>query len=296
MESASKYRLPFCIMYDITDSKEDTFVQDLKDDWTHLVDDLKIAECPPYLEHNGKPLLAVWGLGFKTRQATASQANDIITYFRTGAPENYQVTLFGGVPSNWRTPRTPSDGDSKTDDPNQPSEPKWLGIYRSFDVLSPWTVGDTGADNKSDRITQDRIDLENIKNQTGREIDYMPVVFPGYSYRNAGQKEEPPNPIYTLNQIPRDGGRFWWKQFYNAINAGCTMIYGAMFDEVNEGTAMFKLVADEQDLPTEAQGSLVYLNIDGENLSNDWYLRLATQGGKVLRGEITLTPTIPPDT
>ena len=29
------------------------------------------------------------------------------------------------------------------------------------------------------------------------------------------------------------------------------MIYGAMFDEMNEGTAMFKLVANEQDLPTE---------------------------------------------
>ena len=93
----------------------------------------------------------------------------------------------GGVPSNWRTPGSPIDGDSKTDDPNQPSDPKWLDIYESFDVLSPWTVGDTGADNKTDRINQDLNELKDLKNRSGRQIDYMPVVFPGYSFKNTGQ-------------------------------------------------------------------------------------------------------------
>ena len=74
------------------------------------------------------------------------------------------------------------------------------------------------------------------------------------------------------------------------------MIYGAMFDEVDEGTAMFKLVANKQDLPKEAQEHLVHLSINGEKLPNDWYLRLAKQGGKMLRGEIKLTPTIPSNT
>ena len=71
------------------------------------------------------------------------------------------------------------------------------------------------------------------------------------------------------------------------------MIYGAMFDEVDEGTAMFKLVADKQDLPTQAQDRLVYLNIDRESLPSDWYLRVADQGGRMLRGEINPTPSLP---
>ena len=71
------------------------------------------------------------------------------------------------------------------------------------------------------------------------------------------------------------------------------MIYCAMFDEVDEGTAMFKLVADKQDLPTQSQDRLVYLNIDGEILRSDWYLQVADQGGKMLRGEIKLTRSLP---
>jgi hypothetical protein len=96
-----------------------------------------------------------------------------------------------------------------------------------------------------------------------------------------------------LNQIPRNGGSFWWRQVYNAISSGCTMIYGAMFDEVDEGTAMFKIVTEQQGLPMQAQDRLVYLNIDGKSLPNDYYLWLADQGSRMLRGEIKLTQNMP---
>jgi hypothetical protein len=69
------------------------------------------------------------------------------------------------------------------------------------------------------------------------------------------------------------------------------MVYGAMFDEVDEGTAMYKLAPTAAQLP--AQGTFVPLNIDGYSLNSDWYLRLADQAGKMLRGEIPVTSTIP---
>jgi hypothetical protein len=93
------------------------------------------------------------------------------------------------------------------------------------------------------------------------------------------------------NQIPRSGGNFYWRQAYNAVRSGCTMIYGAMFDEVDEGTAMYKLAPTAAHLP--AQGTFVPLNADGYNLGSDWYLRLADQAGRMLRGEIPVTSTIP---
>jgi hypothetical protein len=94
-----------------------------------------------------------------------------------------------------------------------------------------------------------------------------------------------------LNQIPRNGGAFYGRQVYNAVAAGCTMIYVAMFDEMDEGTAMLKMAPTSAQLP--AQGRFVPLNIDGKTLPSDWYLRLADEASKMLRREIPLTPLMP---
>src|SRR5437867_6284088 len=93
------------------------------------------------------------------------------------------------------------------------------------------------------------------------------------------------------NQIPRYAGNFYWHQAYNVIRSGCTMIYGAMFDEMDEGTAMLKLAPTPTELPV--QGTFVPLNIDGQALPSDWYLRLADQASRMLRGEIPLQTQIP---
>ena len=69
------------------------------------------------------------------------------------------------------------------------------------------------------------------------------------------------------------------------------MAYVAMFDEVDEGTAMMKLAPTPADLP--AQGTFVPLNIDGTNVPSDWYLRLAGAASRMLRGDSTLTSVRP---
>lgn len=273
--AAEAYGRVFCMMYDVTGSNAATVIHDLQADWTHLVDDLRVTQSPRYLRHKGKPLLAIWGLGFINNNTAAVQAREIIRYFKTDAASRYQVTLMGGVPSGWRT----LDSDSKTDH-------TWTDVYRSFDVLSPWSVG-RFKDNKSADDFRRRRMLPDRAETSRLGINYMPVVFPGFSFRNGSNGEN------ALNEIPRRGGDFWWHQLHNAISAGCTMIYGAMFDEVDEGTAMFKLVADEKNLPTQAQKRLVHLNIDGRPLRSDTYLWIGGQGARALRGEIRLTSALP---
>jgi len=54
---------------------------------------------------------------------------------------------------------------------------------------------------------------------------------------------------------------------------------------------MFKLAPTAAQLP--AQGTFVPLDVDGVKLPGDWYLRLANQAGKMLRGEIPLQATLP---
>jgi len=281
MKSAETWGRGFAIMYDITGYRGTSIVQDITEDWTHLVDDLKLTNSSSYLKHKENPLLAIWGIGFNnepgsTRDnypATPQDTINLTSHFRAR-----KVTMLGGVPYYWRT----LTGDSKTDT-------AWANAYRSFDIISPWSIGryaaqDINAIQQIDSIQANsmRADLAYL---SGSNVEYLPVVFPGYSVRNKGNG--------PLNQIPRYGGRFWWRQVYNAILAGCTKIYGAMFDEVDEGTAMFKVVSDRQNLPREAQDRLVYLNADGFRLTSDWYLHLAEEAGKMLRHETTPSQLLP---
>ncbi len=274
---AEKYGRVFAIMYDISGYDESRLVNDLISDWKWLVESLQITNSPRYLRHKGKPVLVILGLGFDDRPGTPAQAKELIRYFKDRGP--YQVTLMGGVPGSWRA-LTPGTG-TKTD-------PQWAEVYRSFDIISPWTVGGYNEDEQVDAYMRDFIvpDLEEA-NKYGRE--FMPVIFPGFSFYN-GEMQKPKPP---LNDFPRRSGKLYWRQAYNAIAAGCTTLYGAMFDEVDEGTAMFKIVSKKEDLPVQAQDRLVYLNIDGDDLPSDYYLYLAGQAGKMLRGKMPQDPRLP---
>ena len=69
------------------------------------------------------------------------------------------------------------------------------------------------------------------------------------------------------------------------------MVFGAMFDEVDEGTAMFKVAATRDDTP--ADGEFLTLDADGESLPSDWYLRVAGEATRMLRGQRPLTRALP---
>jgi hypothetical protein len=58
------------------------------------------------------------------------------------------------------------------------------------------------------------------------------------------------------------------------------MIYNAMFDEVDEGTAMFKLAP-------------VTLDADGCRLPNDWYLNLAGQVSAAIASGRSIAASVP---
>ncbi len=199
----------------------------------------------------------------------ATQAQALLT---RDAPPAYRVTVVGGVPTYWRT----LNNDSQTD-------PAWAAVYRRYNVINPWLVGrfadDAGVDNYRTHVL-----VGDLAEAARVGADYMPVVWPGFSRSNL-------MPGQALNQIPRRGGAFWWKQLSTYQSAGCSMFFGAMFDEVDEGTAMFKIAAHHADAPSDA--SFLTLDADGMNLPSDWYLRLAGAGSQMIRGEIPRTTTVP---
>lgn len=263
--ASEKHGRVFANMYDVSGGNPNTIVDNIIDDWVHLVDDLKILESPNYLHHNGRPVLSIWGLGHR-EGITVEHATDIIQWLTVDAPEKYQVTLKGGIDNKW-----------------QSHSDEWQTVYDEFDVISPWAVGRYSDNSGADSFRKNYIepDLTRTKN---KGIDYMPVVFPGFSWWNLKDDAE-------FNSKPRNGGKFLWHQFYNAMDAGCNMVYVAMYDEVDEGTAIFKLAENEDQLPTT--GRLIPLDYDGYELPSDWYLRLTAEASKMLRGETNLTSTIP---
>lgn len=279
--AAEKHERVFAVMYDITGHDPDTLVGDLENDWVHLVLDLGLLESPAYLRHGDRPVLALWGLGFTDRPGAVAQARELIEFFKGGGPNPAPVTLVGGVPTHWYTLKPGED--AKTDDP-----PGWAEVYRMFDVVSPWHVGRARNEAEADLLLANHVrpELAELR-RLGKE--YMPVVFPGGSFFNAGR--DPAR--YPLNEIPREGGKLLWRQVFNVLSAGCRLLYVAMFDEVDEATAIFKTVARKSGLPVEASDRMVSLDIDGYHMRSDRYLRLARQAGRALRGEIALSPRTP---
>jgi hypothetical protein len=241
-------------------------VSKLTNDWLYLVNTQHVTNSPAYLHHKGKPVVAIWGFGFSGRPDSPQQAQQAIDWFKAAG-----CTVMGGLPTHWRT---------LTDDAQ--TNAAWAGVFRSFDVISPWSVGRYGNISGADNFRVNQI-VPDLSDCASHGIDYLPVIFPGFSWANLNDG--------PLNQIPRSGGVFYWRQAYNAVRSGCTMLYGAMFDEVDEGTAMYKLAPTAAQLP--AQGAFVPLNADGYNLGSDWYLRLADQAGRMLRGEIPVQGIIP---
>jgi len=146
------------------------------------------------------------------------------------------------------------------------------------DIISPWTVGRYGDAAGVEEHARSRWGPDMAWCRE-RGKDYLPVVFPGFSWHNMKGERSP------LNQIPRRKGEFLWKQYVEAKRIGATMIYQAMFDEVDEGTAIFKCTNDP---PVGASPFLTY-----EGLPSDFYLWLVGRGAEMIRGERPLTEAIP---
>ena len=256
--ASEKYGRIFYVMYDISSLQASQF-DSLKTDWANKqAGVLHLTSSPQYATQNGKPVVAIWGFGFIDRVGTPLQCLDVINWFKSQG-----CYVVGGVPTYWRTG-------------NNDSKPGFDSVYKSFDMLSPWTVGRFADTLSADNYAQDIL-VPDLQYCQKNGIDYQPVMFPGFSWSNWNGGSQ--------NQIPRNRGEFLWRQFRNIKQAGIQSMYVAMFDEYNEGTAILKAADSYYEIPTDQY--FVTSSADGTYLSSDFYMRLA---GKITRVQNNLDP------
>jgi len=261
LNSANKYQRAICVMYDLSGCSS-TDMQILINDWNELqatfslFDNLKN---PTYLRHNKKPLLVIWGVGFSDgRKYSIADVQSLVNTLK--GPEN-KVSIMLGVPYYWRTLQRDTENNTLLHT-----------VIKSVDIIMPWAVGRYNSGSYLNTASATLAgDISWCKTNN---IHYVPLVFPGFSWGNLK------NDYSLYNQIPRFKGEFFWQQVAGAKMAGAESLYLAMFDEVDEGTAIFKCL-NEGNLPLNGAGKFV--GIEPE-LATDYYLWLAGKATDWIHG------------
>ena len=278
-EAASKYDRAIAIMYDLSGlraSGEDC--SSLIDDWKYLVDSVKVTNqngTKTYLHHNGKPLVTIWGVGFPDRPYDIRNIGiERFIDFLKNDPVYGGCSVMMGVPTFWRDLNADCIHD-----------PYLHELIRSVDIVLPWMVQRFSPLLHNDMDRYRDVILDDIKWCKENNIDYVPCVCPGFTWHNLSRFEFPDD-IKPPASIPRQGGRFYWQQISTALKCGAEMLYIAMFDEVNEGTAIFKC----SDNPPVSE-NFKFTGIEG--VPSDHYLWLTGEASKMLRKEKPLSLKMP---
>jgi hypothetical protein len=251
--SAESKGVKFYLMYDV--SGWTNMQSEIKADWTNKMK--AHAASAAYAKQNGKPVVCIWGFGFNDNNHPFSAAAclDVINWFK-----GQGCYVIGGVPREWRT----GTGGSRAG---------YADVYHALNMISPWMVGAIGNAAGSDSAyTTYTVPDQADCNSHG--IDYQPCVLPG-----------------DVSARQRAHGDFMWRQFYNMCRAGVQGIYVSMFDEYGEGNQIAKTAENASMVPSGS--GLWALDEDGTPCSSDYYLRLTGDGGRMLKGQIGITPTRP---
>lgn len=279
-KASQKYERAIGVMYDLSGlraGKDDC--QNVIDDWKHLVDDLKVknfGKKQTYIHHNEKPLVTIWGVGFPDRSYDIRKIKlDVLIDFLKNDPVYGGCSVMLGVPTYFRD----LDKDCLPD-------PYLHELIKSADIVLPWMVQRfTPLVHKPKDHLRDHV-VADIKWAKENGVDYAPIAYPGFSWRNLSLRRPNLARYTAYGAIPRLGGRFFWDQMATMIDAGAEMIYVAMFDEIDEGTAIFKV----SDTPPNSDKAHF---IDNDGMPSDQYLWLTGQGAKMLRKEIPVSYEMP---
>lgn len=263
---AARHGRVYFLMYDLSGRTPEQLAL-VTADWKRLIADGITAD-RAYQHHNGRPVLGLWGIGFAGRKLPPAAVEAFLDEIRSASATAGGVTILGGVPAWWRERRGDADDD-----------PGWAEVWPKLDVISPWTVGRYADEAGADTYREKNL-IPDIAAAKELKVEYMPVVFPGFSWANLQIANRAPDKA-PGNLISRRCGAFYQRQVLNAIQSGARIVYAAMFDEVDEGTAMFKLVP--RVITGSATPQFVPPDVNECNLNTDRYLEIGKHSSGALK-------------
>lgn len=274
LEASQKYDRAIGVMYDLSGIRPGVDdCETIMNDWKRLVDELKVLDFgkkQTYIHHNNKPLVTIWGVGFPDRSYNIRDIKlaELIDFLHDD-PVYGGCTVMLGVPTYFRDLNKDCNPD-----------PYLHEMISSADIVLPWMVQRfTPLVHKPMDQLRDQV-KDDITWSKAHGVDYVPIACPGFSWRNLSLNKPDLARYTAYGAIPRLGGQFFWDQMVTMVNAGAEMIYVAMFDEIDEGTAIFKI----SDNPPNSDKAHF---VGNDGAPSDQYLFLAGEAGKMLRKERT---------
>jgi hypothetical protein len=261
----------WAVMYDLSGLSSGEITSVIEKDWKNLVDRMGVGRDPAYQKEHGKPLVAVWGVGFADgRRGYSIKDCEALVDFLKNDPRYGGNSIMLGVPYGWREGIRDATPD-----------PSLRALIAKADIVSPWSVTryNSRANFMRDVPEYQAGDLAWCR---AHHLDYLPVIFPGFSWTNL-QKTRGRDA--SANQIDREGGRFFWTQGEQIARLGAPSIYVAMFDELDEGTAILKCAASPPIGESKFQSE--------PGVPSDQYLWLAGEIGRALRHKIPCSEAQP---
>jgi len=279
LAAAREHDRAISLMYDIganihvdgvpNDALRTLEVNKIFGDWKELIDELGLTtggDDQPYLYHDGKPLIVLWGVGFTHRHNTTGLDMQYwveLVDSLQNSPDYGGCAIMLGVPTNWRQ--------GGSDCVSGSEHTKMIELIKRIEIVQPWHTS---------RFSRDQMNYK-FKNLVSTDVNwcktngvaYTPTVSPGIREKilhgNGYEKY-------------REGGYYFWDMARAAIEAGSEMLYLGMFDEVDEGTQYHKI----DNNPPFYSSSLDFATYG--SLPEDHYLWLAGEATRALRGEFTM--------
>ncbi|MGD1047014.1 MAG: T9SS type A sorting domain-containing protein [Bacteroidota bacterium] len=255
-EAANRTGRTFYVTYALGGIDTTKAFSKIREDWKYLVDSLKLTVDQRYQHHNEKPVVGVYGFQSSWPWVSPTMADSVIGFFAGSGP--YAAFFKGSGEWWWRT-------DTTLD---------WAAVVRKMGAYTPWNVGNYAGEEASFYNW-----LPDKQAMDSAGVLYIPLVYPGFSWDNLM------NQLPGTTNHPRRKGAFFWNQFIEAKQIGASTVFVAMFDEIDEGTAIFKIA---NDVPLNHY----FLPIE-PGLPSDFYLLLTGYCEKIVNGTVTLPSSMP---
>jgi hypothetical protein len=247
------------IMYDLSGLRKGEIRSVVMEDWKRLCRLAKIREDGALLRLGGKPLIAVWGIGFNDKRLYTNDEIAELLDLLQNDPEYGGNAILLGVPFWWRT------GERDT-----VAHEKIAPLLARADVIHSWSVGRIRSQNAATTLA-DEVWAKDVEWARKNKKIFLPTIYPGFGWANLKTKrpgwEKEANAV-----IPREGGKFYRHMGKEAHRAGATTAYIAMFDEIDEATAIFKVTNN----PPEGAN---FQTLEGK--PSDYYLQITRDLAKI---------------